>query len=194
VLIYKITEVIIESKGIRTDRYFIPPFELRMGEIVVINIDGGIDHYDIKMELVDIFAGKIKNDNVNVFKPLTFVKHFKESNFRRLFCPVTVAEYLRKNAELKNNFASKIYETKWITKKIKVNTLAGNPRKLLSLYSTLSKTNNIVFDFMSQDPQGVNEAYQIIKDEIKNGGSAILIDWNDDMKNNCSKFIVIEWL
>ncbi|WP_123912059.1 hypothetical protein [Flavobacterium sp. AJR] len=164
-----------------------------MGEIVVIYIHGGTNYYDVKMELVDVFTGKTKNDNVNVFQPLTFVKHFKESKFRRLFCPVSVAEYLRKNAELKNNFASKIYETKWITKRIKVNTLAGNPRKLLSLYSTLSKTNNIVFDLAGQDPQGASEAYQIIKDEIRNGGSAILVDWKDDMRNDCSKFITIEW-
>ncbi|MNY67665.1 hypothetical protein D3C86_2052920 [compost metagenome] len=38
------------------------------------------------------------------------------------------------------------------------------------------------------------KTYEFVKDEIKNEGAAILIDWSDDLKNDCSKFIAIEWL
>lgn len=37
------------------------------------------------------------------------------------------------------------------------------------------------------------KTYEFVQKEIKNGGSAILIDWCDDLKKNCSKFITIEW-
>jgi hypothetical protein len=185
--------MIVKSKGIKTDLYYIPPFELRDGELVVIYLYGGAHYYDLKTELGDIFTGKTRNDNVNIFRPLTFVEHFKESTFRRLFYPVTVGEYLNKNANSKNNFATKIYDIDWISKKTKVNTLAGNTRKLLCLYSTLSYTSDIVFDLAGQDPQGALETYKLVKDTIRNGGSGILIDWADDMKDDCTKFITIEW-
>lgn len=186
--------MIVKSKGIKTDLYYIPPFELSEGELVVIYLYGGVHYYDLKMELVDIFTGKTRNDNVNIFRPLTFVEHFKESTFRRLFYPMTVGKYLNKKANLKNNFAAKIYDIDWISKKTKVNTLAGNSRKLLCLYSTLSKTTDIVFDLAGQDPQGALDTYKIVRDTIRNGGSGILIDWADDMKDDCTKFITIEWM
>lgn len=185
--------MILESKGIKTDRYYIPPFELRDGEIVVIYLNGGAHFCDLLTELVDIFTGKTKNGSVNIFRPLTFVERFKEPAFRRLFYPVTVREYLKRNANSKGNFATKIYDNKYITKETKVQSLGGNPSKLLCLYSTLSKATDIVFDVAGLDPQGAIETYQIVKENIKNGGSAILIDWTDEMKNDCTKFISIEW-
>lgn len=33
-----------------------------------------------------------------------------------------------------------------------------------------------------------------MKDVVKKGGSGILIDWTSEMKDDCSKFISIEWL
>lgn len=185
--------MIVESKGIKTETYYIPPFELRNGELVIIYLYGGAHYYELKTELVDIFTGKTRCENVNVLRELTFVEHFKESAFRRLFCPVTVEEYLSKNANSKSNFATRIYDFGWISKNTKVNTLAGNPRKLLSLYSTLSKTTHIVFDLVGQDPLGALETYKMVKDTIREGGAAILIDWAGDMKYDCSKFIKIEW-
>ena len=41
-------ELIIESKGIKTDHYFIPPFELREGELVIIYLEGGAYFDDLK--------------------------------------------------------------------------------------------------------------------------------------------------
>src|SRR5688572_17634330 len=122
--------MILESKGIKTDRYYIPPFELQEGEIVVINLYGGAHYYDLKTELVDIFTGRTKHASVNILRPLTFVKHFIEPAFRRIFYPVTVSDYLKRNANEKSHFATKIYDNKYITKKTKVQSLAGDSRKL----------------------------------------------------------------
>lgn len=76
--------------------------------------------------------------------------------------------------------------------KTKINNLPGNPRKQLSLYSTLSKTNNIMFDFIGQDPLGAKETYEIVKNEVLRGGSAILFETFQNMKNDCSMYIEIE--
>ncbi|OQP43447.1 hypothetical protein A4H97_11070 [Niastella yeongjuensis] len=185
--------MIIENKGIRRTDFYIPPFDLKTGEIVVIYLFNGQHFYDTEMLLKDIFSGKVKDENVVVRKEVTFVEHFIESKFRRLFYPVTVGEYLKMNADLSSPFVTKIYETKWINEKTKVNTLAGNPRKLLSLYATLSKTKDIIFDVVGQDPIGAENAYGIVKEVVKNGGSAILLDCFEDMKNDCTKYIELQW-
>ena len=185
--------MLIENKGIRKDNFYIPPFILNEGEIVVLYLFNGQHLYETEMYLKDIFCGKLKNENVLVHKRLTFVEHFRESELRRLFYPVTVGEYLKKEANFESAFATKIYEIDWINEKTKVNTLAGNPRRLLSLYATLSNTKNIVFDVAGQDPQGADETYKIVKEVVKNGGSAILLDCFEDMKNDCTKYIELQW-
>ncbi len=159
--------MLIENKGIRTDTFYIPPFDLNVGEIVVLYLFNGQHFYETEMFFKDIFWGKTKEKNVIVHKNLTFVEYFIEPKLRRLFYPVSVGEYLKKNANLDSPYATKIYEIDWINEKTKVNTLAGNPRRLLSLYATLSKTNNIIFDLIGQNPKGAKETYEIVKDVVK---------------------------
>ncbi|MCC9073724.1 hypothetical protein LNQ49_19265 [Flavobacterium sp. F-65] len=186
--------MIIENKGIKTDTFYIPPFNLEKGEVVVLYLHNCSESYDVEMLLKSIFCGTVKDENVIIHKKLKFVEHFKESNLRRYFCPITVGEYLRKNTDLNSSFSEKIFETNWITNKTKVNTLPGNPRKLLSLYATLSKTKNIVFDLVGQDPQGVEFAFEMVKEAVKNDGSAILFYHFDGLKEHCSKYIELEWV
>jgi len=185
--------MLIENKGIRTDNFYIPPFDLNVGEIVVLYLFNGKHFYETEMFLKDIFCGKTKDENVIVHKSLTFVEHFIEPKLRRLFYPVTVGEYLKKNANLDSPYATKIYEIDWINENTKVNMLAGNPRQLLRLYATLSKTNNIVFDVVGQDPKGAEETYEIVKDVVRKGGSAILLDNFEDLKKDCTKYIELQW-
>ena len=186
--------MLIKNNGIKADTYYIPPFDLNEGEIVVLYLFNGQHFYDTEKYLKDIFIGNSRNKNVVVNQKLAFVEHFIEPKIRSLFYPITVGEYLKKNSNLKSPFASKIYEIEWINEKTKVNTLAGNPRRLLSLYATLSKTKNIVFDLVGQDPKGAEETYKIVKDVVNKGGSAILLDCFQDMKNDCTKYVELQWL
>ncbi|KAF2341204.1 hypothetical protein [Flavobacterium tistrianum] len=187
-------ELLIESKGIRTKEYFIPPFELREGELVILYLYGGAHFHGVKTELVNIFTGKVKNENVTVIKPLTYVDYFRESKFRSLFFPIRVGEYLKKKANLESEFIQKIYEIPWINKKTKINELYWKSKGLLSLYATFSKTKYIVFELAGLGPVDAKENYDIVRNEIKNGGAAILVDWAEDMRDNCDKFITLEWI
>lgn len=187
-------ELVLESKGIITKEYFIPPFELREGELVILYLYGGAHFQNVKTDLLNIFTGKIKNENVTIRKPLTYVDYFKESRFRRLFFPVRVGEYLRKKANTESEFVEKVYEMPWVNKNTKVSELFWNSKMLLSLYATFSKTKYIVFELAGLGPVNAKENYDIVRDEIRKGGAAILIDWASDMKDNCDKFITLEWL
>ncbi|RTZ49904.1 hypothetical protein EJ377_07045 [Chryseobacterium arthrosphaerae] len=78
--------------------------------------------------------------------------------------------------------------------KTKVQNLGGNPRHLLSLYSTLSKTDHIILDVVGQGLEGSIEIYKIVNEVVKNGGSAILLDNFNDMKDKCTKYIELQWI
>jgi hypothetical protein len=186
--------MILQNKGIQTTSFYIPPFDLNEGEIIVINLFNGRHFHETEMFLKDLFISKTKNKNVRLFNLFAFVEHFFESPFRRLFYPVTVKEYLKKNADLRNSFATKIYEIKWISEKTKVNCLATMPGMLLRLYAALSKKKNIVFDLVGLDPQDAQEIYALVRQNVRNGGSAILLDHCKDRSMNCSKYIELQWI
>ena len=99
--------MILECEGIETDRYFLPPFSLEEGEIVVLHLFGGGHFYETEMYLKDVFIGAIKHHNVKIYKPFSFVEHFREPVFRRTFCPVTVEEYLCKKNKQSESFCEK---------------------------------------------------------------------------------------
>jgi len=185
--------LIIESKGIKTDHYFIPPFELREGELVIIYLEGGAHFDDLKEQLVTVFAGKARHENVQVIKPLTFAAPIEESTLKRIFNPMSVGGYLKRDANLKNSI-SRIFEVDDFTKKDKVKKLDTSERKRLSLCAVFSKTKYVSFDLRGEAAAYFNKTYQFAKDEIKNDSAAILIDWSNELKNDCSKFITIEWL
>ncbi|KQX15826.1 hypothetical protein [Flavobacterium sp. Root420] len=185
--------IVLENKGVKTDYFYVPPFVLGEGEVVVLFLSNGGYFYDTEMFLKDIFCDTTKRENVIIHKKMTFVEHFKESSFRRTFYPTTVGEYLRKNANLNDPFSKKIYEIEWITSKTKMNSLAGKPRRLLCLYAALSKTKDIVFDLVGVDPKGSDFIFKMVKKAIENGGSAILLDSFPDMKEHASKYIEVEW-
>jgi len=186
--------MLLQSTGVRTNRYYIPPFELKAGEIVVIFLYNGAHYHDVKMELKNIFTGKIKHDHVTINSTFAFADYFLEPRFRRLFFPVTVGEYLRTKANPANSIAEKIYESSGVTKKTKVNSLAALPRKLLSIYTALSHTPNIVFDLVGLGADSAAIVYKTVKAIVNTGGSAILLDNCFDLQNDCSTYIELEWL
>jgi hypothetical protein len=176
--------IIIESKGIRTYNYFLPPFTLKDGELVMVYLYSGAHFYKLAMEMADIFTGKTAHDKVTIQRPLTFVADFPEPRWRNLFNPLTVEKYL-KNFNL-DEFG--------LYRKTRINRLDNISKKLLSLRGVLSTTNAIVFDLRGLGGMGATEVFEVIKAFIKNGGSAILLDDAPDLKNECDKYVELEWI
>jgi len=186
-------KVVLENKGIKTDTYYIPPFVLHEGEIIVLYLYNGKHLYDTEIFLRNIFCGKIKHENVILHRKMTYVEYFKRSYFRDTFFPLTVKRFLKKNANLKSSLSQKIFEDKWIKPETKIERMAGTPRRLLALYATLSKNKDIVFDLPALDWQGYEFAFKKVKEIVKDGGSAILLDGFANMEEHASKFITLEW-
>lgn len=176
------------------DNFLIPAFTLSKGEIVIIRLPNGPLTYALQLALVKMLTGKTANDKVKITSPLTFVEHFKESRFKSRFFPMTIGAYHRRYADQANPVYKKIFETHWITSHTKVKTLAGNLRKKLALYTTLSHTNHIIFDLAGVDPQGAQDIFGYVKTIVNNGGSAILLNYWDGFQNECTTFIKAGYL
>ncbi|MCD0466289.1 hypothetical protein [Flavobacterium sp. ENC] len=185
--------IVIENKGIKTDSFYVPAFVLLESEVVVLYLFGGGYYYDTEMFLKDIFCGNIKHENVTTNKRMMFVDYFRESNFIDVFFPSKVNRYVKKDADLTNPFLVKLFEDKYVTRKTKMNSLGGTQRKLISLYVAFSKTKDIIFDLAGLDAQGAELTFKLVKEAVKNGGSAILLDNFPDMKEHASKYIQLEW-
>jgi len=185
-------DIVIECKGISTDIFYLPAFTLYKGETIGIYI-GNNDSYSAQQLITSIIIGKIKDLNLILHQNFTFVDYVREPEWRGIFHPVTVGEYLKKNADPNTHYAQRIYEYEWINKKTKISRLPGNPRKLLSLYSALSKKRNIITDFAGQDQQGILYTFNIIKEETSTGITAVLFDIFKNFENSCDHYVEIQW-
>jgi hypothetical protein len=175
--------MLLECHGTQVGKFYLPPFEVKAGDFVLINLFGGGHHRDLSATVVDILTGKIADANVKIHTPFSFAARFEESKFRYHFYPTTVGEYLRKNANIHSPFYEKIYEYKYIHEKIKIQTLAGTPAKKLSVYSILSKKQPIILSSAHIDPIGAKEIYDTVLAYSKAGNAVILLDWGNEYKN-----------
>ncbi|HTJ53211.1 MAG TPA: hypothetical protein VL443_27340 [Cyclobacteriaceae bacterium] len=182
----------IQSTGISIDNFYIPPFTLDKGEIVIIQLPNGPYFEELLFKLVDILTDKIKNENIEIGTALRFIEQVNEGYWRTLFFPSTVKRYIRKHSNPGNDVATTIYEFDGINQNTKISKLPGTQRKLLSLWTTFSWTDKIIFDLRGIDPLGGQRIYDLMKKLVGNSGAAILIDYNDEFKDNCTRLVKFE--
>lgn len=185
---------VIESKGITWGSFYLPPFALKIEEVVILYLQGGAHFFELEAYFKSMFSKKINHENVTINIPLSPVTFIKESSVRSLLFPITVDECLKKYANNISPFSKKIYEVEWITKKTKVNTLPAKERKKLTLFIAMSHTNYIITDLAGLSTGGATEIYELIKENVNKGGAAIVLDYFDDLKNEADKFIELQML
>ncbi|MGB0868309.1 MAG: hypothetical protein ACPGSD_01815 [Flavobacteriales bacterium] len=182
----------IENNGVKIDGVFIPPFTLDEGEIVVLSIPNDERFFKTEMLLRDVFIGNIPIQGIKINTKFTFVEHWSESKLKQLLKPCTVGKYLKRNANVNDAFALRIYENDWIKETTKVHLLAGTKKRQLCLFATLSKTNNIIIDLLGTDPKGSFETLKIVQKAVKKKGSAILIDCFENINCNFVKYVKVQ--
>lgn len=176
------------------NNFIVPAFQINEGEIVVIELPGGALFQPLLSEIKNILTGAAAGNPVEINSEFGFVEHFKESFFNHYFSPTTIGSYHQKYANKCNLVYEKIYDTPGLTRQIKINTLAGNMRKKLALYTTLSWTNRLIFDLAGVDPKGGINIFGVVKQAIIPNGAAILIDHCDEFKDQCTTFIKVNYI
>lgn len=168
--------MIAKSEGFEIGHFRVPSFELNEGELIRICLSREGCFFELEMELVEIFTGVVTHPKLLMYQQMEFVKHIRPNRFREVVFPLTVGHYLSKNGNATVEEFKNTFELDWISAKTEVDSLAGNPRKWLSLISTLSKTDKIVFDLVGQDPVGAEKTMKFVERYIEKGGAAILLD------------------
>jgi len=183
---------IISSRGFQLNGYYIPPFELYERELLGIYLENKSDSHIIYDKIVKLFCFESEYP-IEINKTLDYAKHFRQNIFRQKFKPVTVGEYLNKNANPKSNLFNTIYEIDYINPKTRIETLPGNPRRLLTLSALISKSTNIIFDTIAQDSEGIKTTLDFVHENVVNqNGSAIWFSFFKDSMKTCTRHIEIE--
>ena len=186
--------VVVDSQGFQVDKYKVPPFQLNQGEIVTLNLWSGGHFFDLERELVSVFTGKKSIEQVKIHGQLTFAEHIRLNRWTELIYPLTIERYLRRNAQSTEMLLSRFPDDR-LNPNNKISNLAGNPRRFLSIYSTLSKCDGLIFDLVGVDPQGALNIYEIVEEVVTSkDGYAILLNNFDDMKGKCLNHHDIEVL
>lgn len=193
-------QLLLENKGIRTEGWFIPPFHLYEGELVLLNLKNPIYGTTVQGFFVDIVTGKTIHPSVAAYHPLTFVPHFRQSWFLQRFNPMSIATYIRKNISSASEYAEKIYEHLDVCRheyhlrpSASMATLPGGLRRLLTLCAALGRHRYIAFDMRGVGPESVNIILSMVQQHVDRGGAALLIDQYDELRNDCSRYVEVEW-
>jgi hypothetical protein len=183
--------MLLECYGVQIGKFFLPPFEVKAGDFVLINLFDGGHHRDLSTAVVDVLTGKRSDANVKIHTIFSFAARFEESKFRYHFNPVTVGEYLHKNANIDSPFYQKIYEAPYIFENTKIRDLSFSKLTELSVYSILSKKQPIILSLAHTDPLGAREIYDTVLAYSKAGNAVILLDWGPEYKNEDSLYVEI---
>ncbi|REG88757.1 hypothetical protein [Flavobacterium aquicola] len=165
--------------------FLIPSFILNEGEIIILEIPNGVEFQKISSRLIEILT--------EICSEIKYVEHFKENSFLNKLFPTTIGQYLKK-CNKNSTYTNKIYEIEWMKPEIKINSLAGSYRRLLSLYKTLTFTKSIIIDLLGVDPIGGIEIYKILKQNQKENGSTILFDSCNEFEKDCTNFIRVKYV
>lgn len=189
----KMEKIVIQCTGIRIGKFYIPPFTLNEGELLGVFLYGGAHYFTLEAELISIFNGQKAHPNVHIYDHMLFAKEPTENRFKSRFFPISIEKYLQKHASPNSRIQYRIYEIDdYIIPQRKVINLAGTPRKLLSLFTTFSKSNKIIFNGAGIDPLGLEKVLKIVNEFVNLGATALLFDYFDDSEPYCTKYIRLE--
>jgi hypothetical protein len=187
-----ILERVVQSRGLTIDRFYIPPFTVEKGDIVILELPNGPNFMEVLSRMVDLLTRKQEISNVTINADFVFVNHIVEKEWTRFFLPMTVGRFIKRNANPSDRNVNNVYDLCDLKPTTQIRRLPGNHRKILSMLTALSWTNNIIFDLAGVDPTGGKKAYNLAKENARSGGTVILLDNYDDFKNDCTKYIKYE--
>lgn len=182
----------VSSEGLTIDKFYIPPFTVDNGDIVIIELPNGPYFTEVLFQMVDILTRRQEVSDVTVKSDFKFVEHIVETGWTRFLRPMTVGRYIKGKGNLDDNTSNRIYGLCDLKSTTEIRRMPGNHRKLLSMLTTLSWTNNIIIDLLGVDPIGGDTAYNLAKENVSKGGTVILLDNCGDFKSDCTKFIKYE--
>ena len=194
--------ILIESKGFYIDKYYITPFCLKNGELLVIDINKDIPFYRFELLLANMLLEKKNDENILINSPFLFTgRNWRESWLKSTFNPTTIKKYIRRYTsdckniiETINNLDSNFLELKDLRGEERMSSLEATPFRLISILTVLTKSKYIFTDMIGQDSDGIKLTWDIINENIENGCCCIILDHfaHSNYTKYAKRFIKIE--
>lgn len=185
--------MILQSKGFQIDRFKIPPFHLKEGEIIVLYLGNSIEASRLKEKLFQLLGGKEIHPKLILNEKLVVVERISLKGLKEHLIPTTVKNYVQKKSRTPLKTLEKLNAFEKISTNSKISYLPSTPRKIISLYCTFTKSEKIVFDLSGLDPLGSEKVFNDVLKKINDKkGAAILLDSFLSFKDKCTKFIQVE--
>jgi len=173
--------------------HHIPAFTLFDGELLVIRFPHSPEALDARRMMKQLLGGAESPPGVVLHAPLAVVTDHSQLGIRQRWFPETIGQHLKKNANPASPYYDRIYQVhESLTPARRINTLAGNPRRQLALFKTLSWNDRIVFSLEGVDPIGGETIFGFVQEAVAKGGAAILLDHCDEFLDKCTRFVVVK--
>lgn len=155
-------ETCIESQGFCVGRWLFPPFTLRPGECVTLQLpqDAWLD----QDRIISTLTGTEPAHGLILRGAVVFVEPAADvSGWRRWFHDPTPFDWLKKNTTLTEDAIQSILVECEIERPVPMSRHAGTPRLILGLHAAFAKKPAaIVFATTGLDPRGVRLVQQIV--------------------------------
>ncbi|XZF14193.1 hypothetical protein ACTHGU_20635 [Chitinophagaceae bacterium MMS25-I14] len=183
--------ILLENKGFESGAFFIPPFTVKRGEITVLFLHGGAHYFPLKEQLTKIFTGLARQEEVTINERFVPVKHYTQSSWSEKLFPATTGRYLEKHSKKDSDVAAGLYKLQDMSPQRRLYSMEATERKWLDIFVALSHSRNIILDFAGQSPHGIGMTMEIVRQQVKDQGAAIILDNWPDLQQQCDQFIPV---
>ncbi len=166
----------IDSQGFCVGGWGFPPFSLRRGECITLNLpqEARTDHESI----VATLTGSKPVAGLNLCASVVYVESaISSSGWRRWFRDPTPWDWLKENTTLSEDVIQSILIEHEMDRRIPLSSYAGTPRLILGLHAAYARNPAvIVFSTAGLDPRGVQAAHRIVSRHLTEC-AAIYLAW-----------------
>lgn len=107
--------------------------------------------------------------------------------------PIRVGRFLRKYSNSSHPLSQRIYDGIAVSAKTPFKSLSMPQRRILELSAAMSLHPAILFDLNGMGPEPAQVVFDWVNAWVKEGGTAILLDWSSEFSDCCDASIQVEY-
>lgn len=171
--------------GATIGRFYIPPFTVSAGEIVIIGFPGG----PYFMETVRLIVPQLRE-----ISPFIYAKKIGSRSFWRKLFPETVKAYVMKNGNPDHAIIQEIYQLPGVHPHSDIHRVNANDQTIIQLCCALSLSNTIMADFQAVGVAREDLFLELVTQQVqRHQGAALLFDDCRNLQHRCTRFITAEY-
>ncbi|TWF41297.1 hypothetical protein FHW36_103101 [Chitinophaga polysaccharea] len=172
--------------GANIGRFYIPPFTVSPGEVVIIGFPGG----PYFMETVRLMVPQLQE-----IYPFTYAKKIGPRSLWHKLIPETVQSYVTKNGNPYHPIIREIYQLPNVYPHSDIHEVNANDRAIIQLCCALSLSNVVMADFQAVGVAREDLFLELVTQQVqRHQGAALLFDECRDLQHRCTRFITAEYL